>query len=63
MIEAVLTEWLVPDGSVVREGDVIYAIESEKAVQDIESPAAGTLRIIAEPGVTYPVGAVVAEIS
>ena len=63
MSEGTLTEWLVADGATVREGDPIYALESDKSVQEVESPAAGVLKILAEPGKTYQVGDVLAEIS
>lgn len=57
-----LTEWLVDDGTRVREGEPILTLESDKSTQEIESPAAGTLRIHAEPGATYTVGAVLGVI-
>lgn len=63
MQDATISEWLVADGSTVSEGDPIFAMESEKSVQEVESPAAGTIRFIGEVGETYPVGTVVAEIS
>lgn len=63
MIEGQITEWLVADGASVKEGDVIYSIESDKSVQDVEAPATGVIRIMAPAGETYPVGAVVGEIS
>jgi pyruvate/2-oxoglutarate dehydrogenase complex dihydrolipoamide acyltransferase (E2) component len=62
MEEGVLAEWLVADGSVVAEGQAIYTLESEKSTQEIESPAAGTLKILSSPGETYKVGDVLAEI-
>lgn len=62
MQEATIAEWLVADGSFVSEGDGLYAMESEKSVQEVESPANGTIRIMAQVGETYPVGTVVAEI-
>lgn len=64
MIEGKITEWLVADGASVREGDLIYAIESEKAVQEVESPATGVLKILVPAGdEVHPVGAVVAQIA
>ena len=33
MNEGILTEWLVPDGSTVTEGQPLYAFESDKSVQ------------------------------
>jgi pyruvate/2-oxoglutarate dehydrogenase complex dihydrolipoamide acyltransferase (E2) component len=62
MSEGTLNEWLVADGAVVREGQPIYSLESEKSVQEVEAPASGTLKIIAQPGEIYPVGALVAQI-
>ena len=63
MNEATLSEWLIADGAQVAAGQPLYAIESEKSVEEIESPASGTLKIMAEIGATYPVGTVLAEIS
>jgi pyruvate/2-oxoglutarate dehydrogenase complex dihydrolipoamide acyltransferase (E2) component len=62
MDEGTLTEWLVPNGADVREGQPLYLLESEKSVQEIESPASGTLKIIATPGESYKVGTVLCEI-
>ncbi|ABQ67208.1 biotin/lipoyl-containing protein [Rhizorhabdus wittichii] len=62
MSEGELSEWLVPDGAMVTEGQPLYALESEKSTQEVEAPASGRLRIIAAVGETYEVGAVLAEI-
>jgi pyruvate/2-oxoglutarate dehydrogenase complex dihydrolipoamide acyltransferase (E2) component len=62
MNEATLSQWLVSDGAQVVAGEPLYSIESEKSVEEIESPASGTLRIIATVGETYPVGMILAEI-
>jgi pyruvate/2-oxoglutarate dehydrogenase complex dihydrolipoamide acyltransferase (E2) component len=62
MTEAVLTRWLVDDGAEVAKGQSLYAIETEKAEHEIESPAAGVLRRAGVPGETYQVGDVIGEI-
>ena len=62
MNEAVFAEWIAADGATVKEGDPLYAIESDKSTQEIESPATGTLRTRAVPGETYQVGEVLGEI-
>lgn len=62
MNEGILTEWLVADGSMVTEGQPLYALESDKSVEEIEAPASGKLAIIAKIGETYTVGTVLAEI-
>lgn len=60
--EAVLVEWMVADGAPVKKGQSIYAIESEKSVQEIEAVEDGTLKIIKPAGETYEVGTVIGEI-
>lgn len=62
MNEGVLAEWLVADGGEAKEGEPLYALESDKSTQEVESPASGTLRIIAQAGETYQVGDVLAMI-
>lgn len=62
MNEGVLAEWLVADGGDAVEGEPLYALESEKSTQEVESPATGTLKIIAQIGETYEVGTVLAVI-
>ena len=61
MSEGELIEWLVEDGGTVVEGAPLYSLEADKATQEIESPAGGTLRIYKGPG-TYEVGTVLAVI-
>jgi pyruvate/2-oxoglutarate dehydrogenase complex dihydrolipoamide acyltransferase (E2) component len=56
MTEGVLREWLVEDGAAVQEGMAIYSLESDKAVEEVQSPGAGVLRIRGKVGETYPVG-------
>ena len=62
MTEGELTEWLVEDGAAVTEGQAIYAIEADKATQEIEAPVSGILRRIGHEGETYEVGTKIGEI-
>ena len=62
MADAALNEWLAEDGSQVSEGQALYALESEKSVQEIDSPASGKLKILAPAGAEYPVGHLLGEI-
>jgi pyruvate/2-oxoglutarate dehydrogenase complex dihydrolipoamide acyltransferase (E2) component len=62
MTEGVLAEWLVADGTQVKEGDPIYVIETGKAVQEIQAPASGRLMHKAQAGETYLVGTDIGEI-
>src|SRR6185295_18682921 len=45
MEEAIFSAWLKQDGEMVRAGDLLFAIESDKATQEIESLDAGVLHI------------------
>jgi pyruvate/2-oxoglutarate dehydrogenase complex dihydrolipoamide acyltransferase (E2) component len=62
MTEGEINEWLVADGATVTEGQPIYTLESDKAMQEVEAPASGVLQIIVEPKVMQPVGAVLGRI-
>lgn len=61
--EALLAEWSVADGATVTKGQTLYAIESEKSVEEIEAPADGVLKILKPAGETYEVGTVIGEIA
>ena len=58
MNEGMLAEWLVPDGGQAVEGQPLYALESDKSTNEVDSPATGTLKILKETGETYEVGTV-----
>ena len=63
--EGILKEWLLADGSKVEIGDVLFAVEGDKAVEEIEALDPGILRIpkdAPEPGQSVPVGALLAYI-
>lgn len=62
MTEGGLAQWLVEDGAEVKEGDLIYVLETEKTAQDIGAPASGRLTQKAPAGETYPVGTEIGEI-
>lgn len=62
MNEGLLSEWMVADGAEVTEGQPIYALESDKSTNEVESPASGKIKILAEIGETYEVGHLLAEI-
>ena len=40
----ILTTWYKQEGDAVRQGEPLFAIETDKAVLDIEAPAGGILR-------------------
>lgn len=62
MNEGTLGQWMVTDGDTVLAGQAIYTLESEKAVEEVEAPASGRVRIIGQPGTIYKVGDVVGMI-
>ena len=45
MEEGIFVEWLRADGDTIEPGDVLFNLEGEKAIQEIESIDAGVLRI------------------
>lgn len=61
--EGTLTEWLVDDGATVEAGQPIYALETDKSVQEIEAPESGTLTQKVAAGETYAVGTEIGEIT
>jgi pyruvate dehydrogenase E2 component (dihydrolipoamide acetyltransferase) len=65
MEEGVLAEWVKHDGDTVAVGDVIFTVESDKALNEVESFEAGILRIGPDsppPGSTVVVGGLLAYI-
>jgi pyruvate dehydrogenase E2 component (dihydrolipoamide acetyltransferase) len=62
MQEGTILSWLREDGDQVAVGDELVEIETDKATMTYESPAQGTLRIVAAVGETLPVGAPIAQL-
>jgi pyruvate dehydrogenase E2 component (dihydrolipoamide acetyltransferase) len=59
MEEGVLAEWIKHDGDTIAPGDVIFTVESDKALQEVEAFDGGILRIPPDSppvGSTIPVG-------
>lgn len=46
MEEGTVVKWLVEEGALVKEGDVLFELETDKATMEIESEHAGTIRRI-----------------
>lgn len=58
-----VVEWYVAEGAEVVQGAPLFAVETDKAVVDVEAPAGGVLlRIDAPVNHEYPVGATLAWI-
>ncbi|MFT3670573.1 biotin/lipoyl-containing protein [Aestuariivirga sp.] len=63
MSEGTIVKWLKAVGDTVAEDEPLAEVESEKTVEVIESPAAGTLsEILMEAGTVVPVRTPVAII-
>ncbi|MDW8468535.1 MAG: dihydrolipoamide acetyltransferase family protein [Burkholderiales bacterium] len=62
MTEGKLIEWKVKPGDTVRRGQVVAVIETPKAAVEVETWHDGTVyELVAQPGETLPVGAVLAR--
>lgn len=63
MTEGNLVEWLVADGAAVTEGTPLFTLEADKATQEVDAPATGTLRIVVPAGEEdIPVGTAIGRI-
>jgi len=63
MDEGELVEWKIRPGDVVKNGDVIAEVESDKAVMEIQTFKSGTVKeLLIEAGSTVPVGTPMAVI-
>jgi len=62
MEEGIFVGWLRKDGDHIRQGDVVFELEGEKAIQEVEAVDEGILHIPPDspaPGSTVKVGAVI----
>jgi pyruvate/2-oxoglutarate dehydrogenase complex dihydrolipoamide acyltransferase (E2) component len=62
MNEGQVAEWLAKDGDQVTEGQPLFSLEADKSTNEVEAPATGKLRIVAETGQTLEVGTVLGYI-
>jgi pyruvate dehydrogenase E2 component (dihydrolipoamide acetyltransferase) len=64
MQEGAIVDWWKSEGATVAEGEDLVDIETSKITNVCESPVAGVLRkIVAQPGETLPVGALIAVVA
>ena len=63
MLQGVISEWLTKEGDEVREGEPLYAVETDKASVEVTSSATGVLlKILVPQGDSVEVGGAVAII-
>src|SRR5258706_6134544 len=54
--ESAIVEWRKKEGETVAKGDILFTVETDKSVMDVESFEAGTLlKIVVGPGLSVPV--------
>ena len=59
--DSAIVEWLKKEGDTVAKGDVLFLVETDKSVMEVESFSEGTLlKIVVGVGVSVPVQSVVA---
>ena len=64
MTEGVVADWLVKPGQDVTAETILCTIESDKISNEVEAEQPGTMRrLLAVPGETYPVGALLAVLA
>ena len=60
--EGILARWHKADGSLVKAGEPLFELETDKATSDVPAAGSGVLRIAVKEGETVAVGATVATI-
>jgi multifunctional 2-oxoglutarate metabolism enzyme len=62
--EGTILEWSVKVGDIVKEGDTVVEISTDKVDMELPAPASGTItEILAEEGATVTVGQVIARMT
>lgn len=62
IVEAEIGEWFKKNGEYVNKDDLLMELETEKVNVELNAKASGTLTILAEPGKTIKIGAVIGKI-
>ena len=60
--EGIISRWHKPDGSLVRAGEPLFELETDKATSNVPASDTGVLQIAVAEGETVAVGATVATI-
>ena len=63
MESGAISAWKVAEGALVNQGDIIFEMETDKAMMEVEAPGTGVIRDLARvTGEQIPVGTTVAWI-
>lgn len=60
--EGILAQWFKADGEMVRKGELLYLLETDKITLEISAEADGILKILVPEGQTVAVGEVIATL-
>jgi 2-oxoglutarate dehydrogenase E2 component (dihydrolipoamide succinyltransferase) len=60
--EGILSKWLKPDGSLVKSGEPLFELETDKATSVVPAAATGVLKVAIGEGQTVEIGASVGTI-
>src|SRR5215475_2958599 len=60
--EGILSRWLKKDGDTVRSGEPLFELETDKAMQEVPSPADGVLSIGVKEGESVAIGSIVGSV-
>jgi 2-oxoglutarate dehydrogenase E2 component (dihydrolipoamide succinyltransferase) len=57
--EGILSKWLKPDGSLVKAGEPLFELETDKATSEVPAPTTGVLKVSVGEGETVAIGATI----
>jgi pyruvate dehydrogenase E2 component (dihydrolipoyllysine-residue acetyltransferase) len=60
MTEGSVNTWLKQSGDLIEKGDLLFTVSTDKVDMDVESTGRGFLSATIDPGITVPVGTVIA---
>jgi pyruvate dehydrogenase E2 component (dihydrolipoamide acetyltransferase) len=63
MTEGSVNTWLKQSGDLIEKGDLLFTVSTDKVDMDVESTGRGFLSATLEPGITVPVGTVIAVLT
>src|SRR5262245_21241725 len=60
--EGTIAQWLKADGDIVKKGENLVVIDTEKASQDLQAESSGRLKILVQAGSDVKIGAIIGTI-
>ncbi len=62
MESGVIKEWFAGNGDHVTEGQILYSVETDKSIVEVETQDSGILEIIGEIDEEYQIGDIIAKL-